>query len=118
MCWLPINGVLLGDVVTCVVDVNEFGVAELWVRLSEFDVAGVVGDASDSEPCDFFDLEFGVDFVDGFPMLEISLPFDCSSSLSLAPLSSLNASAASNDFRCIPNSFAASNQNCGRAMVN
>lgn len=88
-------GVLVGDEVT-----------ELWLAAeSEFnEVAGVGGDAaSDSEhPCDFFAFEFGVDLVDGFPVLELSLAFECSSSRSLPPLSSFNASAASNDLRCIP----------------
>lgn len=70
--------------------------------LSEFDVAGVDGDASESEPCGRFDFPFGLDFDDGFPLLEISLAFECSSSRSLPPLSSFNASAASNDLRCIP----------------
>lgn len=97
-------GVFVGDEVTCDVDaLEEFGVIELWLTaLSEFiDVAGVGGDASDSEhPCDFFD--FGVDLVDGFPVLEMSLAFECSSSRSLPPLSSFKASAASNDLRCMP----------------
>lgn len=94
VCVLAL-GVLVGDEVT-----------ELWLTaLSEFsDVAGVGGEAAiDSEhPCDFFVFEFGVDLVDGFPVLELSLAFECSSSRSLQPLSSFNASAASNDLRCMP----------------
>lgn len=96
-------GVLVGDEATCDVDAHdEFGVTELWFMLSEFDVAGVDGDASESEPCGRFDFPFGLDFDDGFPLLEISLAFECSSSRSLPPLSSFNASAASNDLRCMP----------------
>lgn len=107
VCVLAL-GVPVGNEVTCDVDAHdEFGVTELlWltaVSVEFNDVTGVGGDASDSEhPCDFFVLEFGVDFVDGFPVLEMSLAFECSSSRSLPPLSSFNASAASNDLRCMP----------------
>lgn len=98
-------GALLGDRTPS--DVNEpevVGVTELWL-LSGFDDVGVFGDANDSDVFDFLDFDDGVNFVDGLPgllMSVTSLAFDCSSSLSLPPLSSFNASAASNDLRCIP----------------
>lgn len=104
MWWVLVDGVVLGDDVTCDVDTLDVdvGVTEWWLTPSEFDVAGVCGDVCASDARDFFDFEFGVDLVDGFPVLDVSLAFDCSSSLSLPPLSSFNVSAASNDLRCIP----------------
>lgn len=104
VCWVLADGVVLGDDATCDVDTLDVdvGVIELWLTPSEFDVAGVSGDVCASDERDFFDFEFGVDLVDGFPVLDVSLAFDCSSSLSLPPLSSFSVSAASNDLRCIP----------------
>lgn len=107
VCCELMFGVVLGDDVTCDVDaVDDVGVTDvLWLTLSELNVAGVCdepGDASDSVACVLFVFEFGVDLLDGFPVLEMSLAFECSSSRSLPPLSSFNASAASNDLRCIP----------------
>lgn len=103
VCWVLADGVVLGDDVTCDADAleDDVGVIELWLTLSEFDVVGVDGDVSASDAYDFFDFEFGVDFVDGFSVLEISLAFEYSSSV-WPPLSSFSVSAASNDLRCIP----------------
>lgn len=104
VCGVLADDVLLfGDDVMCDVDVvDETGVMLAWWLCSGLDVVDGSGDASEWFTLVDLDLAVGVDLFDGWPGLEISLVFECSSSRSLPPLSSFNASAASIDLRCMP----------------